>query len=246
MNAFRVTILALLVLTVGLMFYVFVAVIPARQSQYEMYHTQLKINEYEKRQMEHESRMARLETDVDTPEMAAARAAAEAEEKKSEEAVTAAEENSVLASAKRRQEMEETSADEDDVTQVAVLGSVTAYLEEHAVVLFKATGGSPVKEGLLIALRRDDYIVCEAMVDGVDEESGQYTAAVKQVKFGGVEDPTAEANRKPRTGDEVIVSPFMSGRDLRLESGNISDLKPEPAETPQPMPEVDAVFTPVP
>jgi hypothetical protein len=61
-----------------------------------------------------------------------------------------------------------------------------------------------------------------------------------------VEDPTAEANRKPRTGDEVIVSPFMSGRDLRLESGNISDLKPEPAETPQPMPEVDAVLTPVP
>lgn len=247
MNAFRVTILALLVLTVGLMFYAFVVLIPARQQQYDMYHTQLKINEYEKRQMEHEARMARLETDVDTPEMAAARAAAEAEDKKSEDEVTAAEENSVIASAKRRQEMEETAAaDDGDDSQAAVLGSVTAYLEEHAVVLFKAAGHTPVKEGLLIALRREDYIVCEAMVDGVDEESGQYTAAVKQVKFGGVEDPAAEANRKPRPGDEVIVSPFMSGRDLRLEAGDIPEMNTQPTAAPQELPEVDAEFTPVP
>ena len=49
MNAFRATVLALLVLTVGLMFYAFVVLIPARQDQYQMYQTQLKINEYEQR-----------------------------------------------------------------------------------------------------------------------------------------------------------------------------------------------------
>ena len=64
MSAFRITILVLLSLTVGLMFYAFVVLLPARQDQYQMYQTQLKINEYEKRQLEHEARMARLGADV--------------------------------------------------------------------------------------------------------------------------------------------------------------------------------------
>ena len=160
--------------------------------------------------------------------------------------MTAAEENSVIASAKRRQEMENTSADDDDTSQAAAIGTVTAYLEEHAVVLFKGHGTTPVNDGLLIALRRDDYIVCEAMVDGADEVSGQYTAAIKQVKFGGVEDPAAEANRKPRPGDEVIVSPFMSSRDLRMEAGESAGVDLKSAETSQKLPEVEDVLTPVP
>ena len=100
MNGFRVTILVLLALTVGLMFYVFVVLLPARQDQYQMYQTQLKINEYEKRQQEHEARMARLGADADTPEVAAARAAAEAEEKKNAADLTAAEEQNLFFSEK--------------------------------------------------------------------------------------------------------------------------------------------------
>ncbi len=238
MNAFRATVLALLVLTVGLMFYAFVVLIPARQDQYQMYQTQLKINEYEQRQMEHDARMARLGATVDTPEMAAARAAAAEEDKKNEAELTAAEENSVIASAKRRQEIEEAATAAEDAAKPTTLGSVTAYLEDCGVVLFAASGSMPVNEGLLIALRRDDYIVCEATVDGRDEESGQYTAAIKQANFGGTADPEAEANRQPRPGDEVIISPFLSSRDLRLEAGG--------AETAQPMPEIEAVLTPVP
>ena len=238
MNAFRATVLALLVLTVGLMFYAFVVLIPARQDQYQMYQTQLKINEYEQRQMEHDARMACLDASVDTPEMAAARAAAAEEEKKNEAELTAAEENSVIASAKRRQEIEEAATAAEDAAKPESLGAVMAYLEDCGVILFKASGSMPVKEGLLIALRRDDYIVCEATVDGQDEESGQYTAVIKQARFGGVEDPEAEANRKPRAGDEVIVSPFLSGRDLRLEADG--------AATSQPLPEIEAVLTPVP
>ncbi len=243
MNGFRATILVLLILTVGLMFYAFTVLLPARQDQYQMYQTQLKINEYEKRQMEHDARMARLGTEVDAPEVAAARAAAEEEAKKNEADLTAAEESSVIASAKRRQEIEEAATAAEDAAKPAPLGAVTAYLEDCAVLLFKADGSMPVNEGLLIAVRRDDYIVCEATVDGKDEESGQFTAALKQANFGGVKDPVAEENRKPRPGDQVIVSPFLSSRDLRLESYTPPT---PPAEEPQPMPEIEAILTPVP
>ncbi len=248
MNAFRATILVLLVLTVGLMFYAFVELIPARQGEYQMYQTQLKINEYEQRKMEHDARMSRLKADADTPEMAAAREAAAEADKKNEADLTKAEEHSVIASVKRRQEIEaaaDAASEADAAAESASLGAVTAYLEDCAVVLFKADGSTPVNEGLQIALRRDDYIVCEATVDGRDEESGQYTAAIKQVQFGGVEDPAVEANRKPRPGDAVIISPFLSSRDLRLESAG--DIPAQPRqEVPQQLPEVEAILTPVP
>jgi hypothetical protein len=246
MNAFRATILVLLVLTVGLMFYAFVWLIPARQEQYQMYHTQLKINEYDQRQMEHDARMARLGTEVDTPEVAAAREAAAQEDKKNSDEINAAEEHSVIASVKRKQEIEAASTAAEDAAGPDPIGSVTAYLDDCAVILFKATGNMPVNDGLLIALRRGDYIVCEATVDGRDDESGQYTAAVKQAKFGGASDPAAEANRIPRPGDEIIVSPFLSSRDLRLEAAGAQSADIPEASEAQALPEIDAELVPVP
>lgn len=243
MNGFRATILVLLIATVGLMFYAFTVLLPAREAQYSMYQNQLKINEYERKQQEHDARMSRLEATVDAPEVAAARAAAEAEEKKNEAELNAAEESSVLASAKRRQEIEEAATAAEDAAKPSPLGAVTAYLEDCAVLLFKADGSMPVNEGLIIAVRREDYIVCEATVDGRDEESGQYTAAVKEANFGGVKDPVAEENRKPRPGDEVIVSPFLSSSDLRLENYTPPTTVDD---TPRPMPEIEAKLVPVP
>jgi hypothetical protein len=244
MNAFRAVILALLIIAVGIIFYAFTEVIPARQAQYQMYQTQLKINEYEKRQQEHDARMALLGSQTDAPEVAAARAAAEEEAKKNEADLTAAEEHSVIASARRRQEIEEAATAAEDAAKPSTLGAVTAYLEDCGVLLFKADGSMPVNEGLLIAVRRNDYIVCEATVDGKDEESGQFTAALKAANFGGVADPVAEENRKPRPGDEVIVSPFLSSRELRLEGYEAPGA--EAPESPQPLPEVEALLTPVP
>lgn len=246
MNAFRATILVLLALTVGLLFYAFAVLLPQRQAQYESYQTQLKINEYQQRQQEHEERMARLGANAETPEMAAARAAAEEADKKSEADLTAAEESSVIASAKRRLEREETSAPEAQPVNASVLGEVTAYLEDCAVILFKSGGNEPLNEGLNIAVRRQDYIVCEAVVDGRDEESGQFTAAIKQVVFSGALDPATEENRKPAPGDEVIISPFLSSRDLRLEGYNPQEDAQPAADAPQKLPEIEAVLTPVP
>ena len=246
MNAFRATILVLLALTVGLLFYAFAVLLPQRQVQYESYQTQLKINEYQQQQMEHEERMARLGADAETPEMAAARAAAEEADKKIEADLTAAEESSVIASAKRRLEAEETSIPEKHPVKVSALGEVTAYLEDCAVILFKAGDKEPLNEGLNIAVRRQDYIVCEAVVDGRDEESGQFTAAVKQVVFGGALDPAAEENRKPVPGDEVIISPFLSSRELRMENYNPQQDAQPSSDAPRKLPEIEAVLTPVP
>ena len=245
MTAFRATILILLVLTVGLMFYAFAVLLPARQEQYLMYQQQQKINEYQLRQQEHDARMARLDADADTPEMAAARAAAEAEARKNEAELTAAEENSVIASVKRRQEAEAAEeTPQEDTAAPAELGTVTAYLDDCAVLLFKASASTPVNEGLDIAVRREDYIVCEATVDGRDEESGQYTAAIKQTVFSGAKDAEAEANRQPRPGDQISVSPFLSSRELRMEGYNPQQEVQQDA--PRQLPEIEDILTPVP
>lgn len=246
MNAFRASILVLLALTVGLMFYAFAVLLPARQEQYQMYQNQLKINEYQQRQQEHESRMARFDAKADTPEVAAARAAAEAEAKKNEADLTAAEESSVLASARRRQAAEEVESAAAEPVVSSSVGVVTAYLEDCAVILFKAADAVPVNEGLNIAVRRNDYIVCEATVDGQDSESGQYTAALKQAEFGGAKDPEVEANRKPRAGDEVIISPFPSSRDLRMEGYTPLLERQQPSAEPKDLPEIEDVLIPVP
>ena len=97
-----------------------------------------------------------------------------------------------------------------------------------------------------IAVRRNDYIVCEATVDGQDTESGQYTAALKQAEFGGAKDPEVEANRKPRVGDEVIVSPFPSSRDLRMDGYNPLLENQQPSAEPKGIPEIEGILTPVP
>ena len=44
-------------------------------------------------------------------------------------------------------------------------------------------------------------------------------------------------------GDEVIISPFLSSRDLRLEN---TVTQPAAAESPRELPEIEAVLTPVP
>ena len=49
MNGFRITILTLLCLSVGLMFYAVLFVIPSWQGNYDAYQSSLKLAEYEKR-----------------------------------------------------------------------------------------------------------------------------------------------------------------------------------------------------
>lgn len=257
MNGFRVTILVLLCLAVGLMFYAVAVLLPARQDQYELYQTQQKIQEYQQRDEAHRARMAQLQPEVDAPEVANARQAVESAAREQEMKLTEAEEQSVIASAKRKQQIsaarKEAKAAAQDAAAVTALGTVAAFSKEWNSILFTLKGNQPVAEGLFVAVRRDgDYIVCEAVVDGRDEESGQVSATIKQAKFGGAD--LGIAQPEPVPGDEVIVSPYLNAGDLKSFGGFDAVPAGVPAAAPQgapagesaDMPELEATLTPIP
>lgn len=251
MNGFRVTILVLFCLTVGLMFYAVTVVLPAQQERYSIYQTSMKSREYEQRDDAHRARMEQLAPETEAPEVESARNAAEEGERQREQALNEAEESSVIASVKRKQEVraaqEAAAAARAEEDKPIVLGTVRGFDPEWNVVLFVAAADTPVAEGLEVAVQRGGKIICEAVVDGRDAESGQFSATLKQVDLGAsmqqVELPT------PGEGDEVIISPFLSGKDLRMQDGNfgVPTASPEPpAPAADSVPEVEATLTPLP
>lgn len=258
MNGFRVTILVLFCLTVGLMFYAVTVVIPGRQEQYELYRTMQKSNEYRQRNAEHLARMEQLGPDVEAPEVSTARSEAEEGERKRQQEINEAEESSVLASARRKEEERTARAAAEEAAAPAALGRVASFNREWNSILFTPEGAkTPLNDGLVIAVRRGDYIVCEAVIDGRDEESGQVSATVKQAIFAANGNMPQETPT-PAAGDEIIISPFLSGRDLRddnehfgaalrqMEQGDMTTALPQqpaPAADPAPAP---AAETPAP
>lgn len=251
MNGFRVTILVLFCLTVGLMFYAVTVVLPAQQERYNVYQATEKSKEYEQREYDHRLRMEQLDPESDTQEVKDARESAAESERRREQAINEAEEISVIASAKRKQEEREAQAAaqaiREEENQPISLGSVKAFDAEWNVILFLPSADTPVSEGLEVAVQRDGKLICEAVVDGKDEQSGQVSAAVKQADFGasmpGVE------GAKPQVGDDVIISPFMSSKQLRLQDVDnfgIPSQQPLP-QTPSgnQLPEVEATLTPI-
>ena len=255
MNAFRVTLLVLFCLTVGLLFYAVTVLIPARQEQYELYRTNLKINEYQQRNSEHAARMAQLNPEVEAPEVSTARSEAEEAENRRRQELTEAEESSVLASAKRKEERQ-TGEHHTEVTTPAALGHVASYNSEWNSILFTPETDAPLNDGMVIAVRRGDYVVCEAVVDGRDEESGQVSATIKQAVFAA--SGSAPANLPtPQVGDEVIPTPFLSGSELRREQsgfGAVPAAAEEGGSAPQAsgeapagaLPEVEGGLVPLP
>ncbi len=248
MNGFRVTILVLFCLTVGLMFYAVAVVLPNQQERYSLYQTTMKNREYEQRDDEHRVRMEQLAPESEAPEVESARNAAEESERQREQALNEAEESSVIASAKRKQEEREArqaaqTVRENDEEQIR-LGTVKGFDAEWNALLFAADADTPVANGLEIAVSREGKIICEAVVDGRDEESGQFSATVKQVELGAalrqMELPT------PSAGDMVIVSPFLSGKQLRVQNNHFGTSSQPSTPAEQPLPEVEASLTPVP
>lgn len=212
MNGFRVTILVLFTLTVALMAYAVTVVIPARQEQYEVYRTLQKSNEYQQRNAEHRARMEKLGPDVEAPEVETARSEAEESERKRQQEINEAEENSVLAAARRKEEERAARDAAEEAAAPAVLGRVTSYNAEWTSILFTPEGNAPLNDGFAIDVYRGKQLVCEAVVDGRDEESGQVSAAVKPVILsarGGA--PVQQLTPEP--GDTVVASSLMTDRE---------------------------------
>lgn len=273
MNGFRAAILVLLCLTVGLMFYVVCEVIPARQEQYALYRTQQKLDEFTRQDQEHMARMEQLGPDVESPEVISARTAAEEAQRKREQAINEAEESNILAAARRKQEADQLKQQAAEVKQTVKeasaafpLGTVTAYDANWNLIMFSVMTNSPMNPGRVVAVRRQDgaksFIVCEAVVDDVDEQSRQVSATIKPNQMAERE---GDGTHVPAVGDEVIDTIFESADDLRRSDSSIlpdstlplgdipadSTLQPVlPAVTPapanEPVEEIDAQLVPLP
>ncbi len=222
MNGFRITILTLLCLSVGLMFYAVLFVIPGWQGEYSAYQSALRIEEYQKKNDIHRQQMKVYEPGVETPEVEQARLEQEEAARRNEASLNEAEESNVIAAARRKEEAARAAAesrrDEEQAPSNAVVGIVTAYDEEWNCVMIKPAVPDVFVPGAVMAVWRDKVVVCEVVVDSMDAPSGQVSATVKEADFGRVSVQIDEQKFKPRVGDEIIVSPFADSRELRGET----------------------------
>ena len=252
MNGFRVTLLVLLCLAVSLMFYAVMVVVPSWQNQYGEYQASQKLTEYQRNNDNHRLRMEQFAPDAETPEVAQARAAAEESARKGEQALTEAEESSVIAAAKRKEEAALAKQAEVEANAPKPRGLVAAFDQEWNILMIKPVSEMPLHPGFVVAVRRDGRIVCEAVIDALDSESGQYSATLKVADLGKVISAVStEATLQPAVGDEIIESPFPSSAELRGGSGaqgaGLPALPAEPGESNDGgLPVIDASLTPVP
>lgn len=207
MNAFRTIVLLLLVAVVGLMFYIVTVFLPDQQEQYSVYQAASKQRENDARQAAHESRLKDLAADVESEAETQAREEAEARAAQLKQELAEAEEQSVIAAAKRKEEAAQARAALAEANKPKALGAVTSFDPEWNALLFTPAPEANVSVGMTIAVNREGKMVCEAVVDSKDDESGQFSATLKTVKMkdnAGI----PEENFIPRPGDGVIVSPL--------------------------------------
>lgn len=243
MNGFRVTILTLLCLSVGLMFYAVLFVIPGWQEQYNTYQSSLRISEYEKKNDIHRRQMEMFSPSYEAPEVAEARQEAEEAERRGEQSLNEAEESNILAAARRKEEalareQARKEQEKDDISLSAVIGLVASYDQNFNFIMIRPAVQQAFIPGAELAVRRNGRIVCEAVVDATDAESGQISATVRIAQLPG-SDTIPEDERNPRAGDEVIPSPFVSADELRSQglppaptglSAPVSTAEPLPGE----------------
>lgn len=250
MNGFRVTILTLLCLSVALMFYVVLYVIPSWQVEYNTYQSTMRISEYDKKSDMHRRQMQALDPSVESPEEEQARLAEEEADRRNEQNLQEAEERIIVEAAKHREEAAQAKARAEAEAkaleeakaasaQPATVGLVASYDEEWSCIMIKPAVVGAFGQGNTLAVRRGNTIICEAVVDGLDVESGQVSATVKMEQFGAA----PSSNMVPVPGDEVIISPFLSGDDLR----NAFDKSVAPQSVNNaPLPEAPAAFDTLP
>lgn len=235
------------------MFYAVLFVIPSWQEEYRIYQSSVRIAEYEKKNDIHKQQMQVYDASSEAPEVQQARMEQEEAARRNEVSLNQAEENNVVAAAKRKEEAARAEAERRQNEAAnpvsAVIGVVAAYDENWNSIMIKPKVPEVFVPKTVVAVWRDKMVVCEAVVDALDVQSGQVSATVKEVDFGeGTNiDP---AKLRPHVGDEVIVSPFESASELRNE-GTASPQIPPPANptgagTPAAEPEIPAELPLVP
>ncbi len=209
MNGFRISVLVLLALALGLMFYVVMVAIPEEKANYAEYQEALRDTDYQRRDAEHRARLAQIHPDAAESEADLARQEAERNAKAREEEKLRREEELVLEAGRKAEEKTQVNEQRSDATKPVAL--VAVYDHENNLMMLKpVTQDGTLAVGQVLAIRRNGGILCELAVEARDDESGQYSAYVKHAEFTKTGDPDLQ----PRQGDEVIVSPLPQVSDL--------------------------------
>lgn len=247
MNPFRIIILVLLTLSLITMLYVIGIVIPEQQSEYKQYQSTLQMARFNERNEAHQAHLNRIAPLNEGGDVKAAIDEVKQAQLEREAALAEAEERNIIAAARDKEEKaaaEAAAAAEREraaASAFEIVGQVASYDKEWASILITPVEGAVINDGLRIAVMQQSGVICEAMVDGKDEPSGQIIASVLPGKIGNAEP------KSPVVGDKVIVSPFESSADIRT-SGDGADATITPAAVPasEGLQDVEGTLVPLP
>ncbi len=251
MNPFRIIILSLLSISLLLLLYVIFILVPERQTEYAQYQSTVQMTRFNERQEAHQVRMNQIAPLNNEQGIADAIDEVKESELKREAALAEAEERNIIAQARAKEEKalaeakaaeEAKQAEKNTAQGFEIIGQISSYDQEWASLVIMPVEGAIITEGLRIAIMQQEGIICEAMVDGKDEPSGQFIASLLPGKIGNSEP------KPPVIGDKVIVSPFESSKDIRTstEEAQAAPVSPTgPAAQQQSLPEIDATLVPI-
>ncbi len=246
MNGFRITLLILLALAVAALLGIVTVFQSSQEANYEAYLASVKASERQQMLAAHQDKMRRIgpqeEADSDTQAIEKAR-------QHQEQLVTEEEERNVLASATRKDEAKEAEAAAEEALDKPI-ALVSSYNKEWGFIMIKPVSDIPMPSGTAIAVRRNGNIVCEADLgeEELDDETGArlISATIRENQFTQGNGSISAENFEPAVGDEVILSPYLSSRELR--ANEPSPLLPGTSATPEQAGprEVPALLVPIP
>ncbi len=249
MNGFRITLLALLGLAVVALLGIVTIFQSSQEANYEAYLAEMKASERRLLIAAHQDKMRRIGPQEESG--AEALAAARAQQEKQ---VTEEEERNVLATAVRKDAARVEQAATQEATEEKPLGLVSSYNKEWGFIMLKPVSEEPLPSGMVVAVRRADNIICEVEIgeEETNEQTGErlISATIRENQFTQGSGNISAERFEPAVGDEIILSPYLSSRDLRAEGADALQPAPllqgEASQQPEGLQEVEATLTPLP
>ncbi len=218
MNGFRITVLVLLALALGLMFYVVTVFLPAERAGYAEYQEAMLDADYQKKAQEHRARMEKIRPEIETSDVERERQELTRKAEERAQELKEREEARILEEGRRAEEArKQKEAQSEQAIANSPVALVTAYDHDNNILMIKpVTEDGMLALGQVLAIHRNGGILCEIITESRDEESGQYSAYVKNGNAGST---TLGEEFYPRSGDEVVVSTLPQLSDLPTLNG---------------------------
>jgi len=222
MSPFRIILLSLLSLAIILLFYIIAYLIPNQRAQYIHYQSNERTASISNRHKLHEARMSAISSDVESSPLNKAIRNAEETKKKNDQALIEAEEQNLIAEAIRQERaarlaqvqldretkqeaMKQKAMKQKAMKQESIIGYVSSYDPNWAVLIFDPSGKSDLSKGTRIAVQRNAGIIVEASIEEFDQASGLWSASVHTNSVS-----KNSNNIIPVVGDIVIIFPLES------------------------------------